>query len=446
MIKISLLNIKARKIYFIHLLLEIAVVSSIIILWICLSISLRKNNERYINENYSLCNLSVNLELDGLGNITENNNYRIFNKVSEWDNISDPSIIAYPNIPELVGKENWIFVNVDNVYMQIDEQNYYGNNDFSFNFGTEEDEDSVRKAVRFNLGILYNDSFYNKNDLAEFNYRYPNENVILYGNSKPQDGEVLISDYMLERFGISNDMQSLLGKEITFYIDNDRFGNQYRIAGIINSKLYRCSNLSDIPQIILGKNALKDIPAYKAEAIFPADSFVKLPKLFEKAEKEGLGINILLWDIIDTYYILDAAKNTLNKVVTVFGLLIIIAVLLNMYNILLRNIESMKTVFGLYQAIGMTKIQTIKIFIMQILFVTFVSITVSSVLSAFVLRIASKTMTSFVGVTITSDIKDYFLSILAATLMVLIVIAVFAFTKLAIFFSKQPAILLKKNS
>lgn len=222
---------------------------------------------------------------------------------------------------------------VDEVDLVIDDIVYNGQDDHSFLFDTNSMALPGSSATSVPVSIqsyLPDNNFYSSGFLLpiereEFQVLYPEDEILICGDYPKKDGEVLLSSYLLSKYGIE-DFSSLIGKNLSlrehesgrdFFFNAGATLKEFRIVGILNGDLYHVHSLwhmgqilyplqtnmtilgdetislqaKDSDTVLIGERLLQDFPL----SLWPVSGFTTLLAM----EKEGrfTGMVLLIFSI-----------------------------------------------------------------------------------------------------------------------------------------------------
>ncbi|MGN0661084.1 MAG: ABC transporter permease, partial [Oscillospiraceae bacterium] len=284
-----------------------------------------------------------------------------------------------------------------------------------------------------------------QNDLTEFNYTFPKSSVFLFGNQPKNENEICLSDYILEKFGIKDDLQKIVGKKISFYCEGESLIEDYTVSGIINSEFFRISSMNHMPQIFLrGSEQINntyniDTIATRLDIDNYRNTLNVLDLLYEKNYHAYLGA-----DIIASYYnVISGAQAIVSRLVGLFGGMICIAIILNLYNVLLTAAEEKKNCYGILKAIGMPGKSLYAIAYIEIFILTFIAVTAAGLISWWLLQLANQIMFSYIQIRLSISIEKYAVISLLTLLGISGLIFLIELPILKKMFSSQPAKLLR---
>ena len=150
-------------------------------------------------------------------------------------------------------------LNIENISLISDGKEYVGINDFSYDFEFEYSSTASKSlySVPFKIDAYNTDGvIFSEFDKREFYDMFPENELVLAGDLDLDKNKIIMSDYILDRFGINRD--DAVGREIS--IKNNETGELYcenlRLSGVINSKFFYTSANKNRAHIIISKDNL----------------------------------------------------------------------------------------------------------------------------------------------------------------------------------------------
>ncbi|MCL1891276.1 MAG: FtsX-like permease family protein [Coriobacteriia bacterium] len=334
--------------------------------------------------------------------------------------------------------------------LEIEEKTYQGTNDFSYIFPYEEQgrllDDELDFTVRFDAGFWYHKrgNLLTPNELKEFAFKFPQENPLVFGREIQNSNEILISDYMLTKFGIAEaEHESLVGKAVTLTNSNGEvlFAG-YEIAGILSENVFRIESKRDAPQIIfstqsdLYKNQLPKgaSPRYFVSCNVP--SFDQIVELSKRAGSE-LGVIILkpnempdvdpeilenrnldidIWTneyYVELYTELTYHNQIMSFVLLVLGIVLVIATLVNLNNMLLFQISQKEHYYGMLKAVGIKNKDLYLLNFFELEFVQLLSLVVACALGLLLVYLLDSQLASVFYVSLFKNVSQVLMPLLA---------------------------------
>ena len=203
-IRLVFYNLTAKKRRYFRLFLNILLLSAAVTAWLVMTTAMTEAHDRYIYGTASANEEFLSLEVDANGIAEKDLDFALLEELRTWETLEKPVIYSESNIPAAMERNDLIFVNNRLVTLCINGTEYQGVNDYSFDFNIAPDSNEGG-TVPFEVGVVYTEMPFTENDFTEFHYKYPQEQWLLCGDAALNPGQLLITDYMLEKFGISGD-------------------------------------------------------------------------------------------------------------------------------------------------------------------------------------------------------------------------------------------------
>ena len=151
----------------------------------------------------------------------------------------------YPAIREELVSMDLAWGNIDGYALLTDGKSYKGKNDHTNYFMTPYSESLSEENYSVELGFTLfakGSPLFSKAEQREFEYKFPGEKIILWGDADLSGKGVLVSDFLLEKFSLVPG-PDLIGKKISI-VDTEKgeaVRGEYILKGIINSNYFHTS-------------------------------------------------------------------------------------------------------------------------------------------------------------------------------------------------------------
>ncbi len=226
-------------------------------------------------------------------------------------------------------------VSFDAAILKIDEQTYKGKNDFTYDFGLDNPVSATRteKIVKYRIGVMEEGNLQiAEKELSEYRNKYNKTRPFLAGGEFTGENQVILTDYMLEKYGINADFKSCIGKKISLYINTEDgefcIVENYEICGIFDSDFYRINSRTDTPQILLS-NANPEYCNIFYERVF-GNSFREITEFYNNNDSDAIYIDEKTME----YAEVEAQQVLFNEIVLVICFIVVIAVVAFVYIII----------------------------------------------------------------------------------------------------------------
>lgn len=324
----------------------------------------------------------------------------------------------------------------------------YKGNDLKNNFFTNNAnmfEDETAHSVSFGITAVLpeDDCVFPDGQIIEMTERTKSDSPLKYGSFELQAGEVLITDFMLQQFGISEQEQKeLVGRRITIkdesngiiYIDN------LELLGVINSDIFYTKFLSENPltnaslsQVIIVYNDCPDVMKtdmanqQKCDLIINEgvnDSIEKYPfsgtkicgcyirsfsdfKILADNLKHD-GYDITFSDSLEMYYGISQQNVVVDSVVSIILVVLVVSLLLFIVTALyfyhLRQFKYRQ----MLRAIGMKVKDVFLISIAELMICVVLSMSIAFVLSLVLIVLFNLYLSNELYVTVDMNLLEIF--------------------------------------
>ena len=408
---------KSRKQYFISMFL----VSFFLMLFLSLSIIANHMYNQLIYKSISTNYINIFLDLDANGNEIQNDAVDLLNQLKERDGISIGA--KYANLDLSKNGDEIYYEDIDNVYCTINGQKYMGKNDYSFDFmetkTISNHENKELFSVNFSICILDTESaLWTENSLKEYDYKYSSD-AFICGRPVENENEVVLSDYMLNRFGITGDYNMLLNQQISFYVNNHSVVEQYKIVGILNSNYYRVDVNSDMSQIIIAGGPRLYAPQnirYLTQMVGLGD-FANSSTILDSIDAKyvdyySIPANIYYYEMIDKFNLVC------QRIISIFMSILIVAMFIKLVSNIYINRKNRAYYYGMLKAMGMDNIDIFRICTYELLIILFFCMAIAVVLTFLTLKGTQYFIMQFTGYYITISVVVLGVALLITGLVV----------------------------
>lgn len=265
------------------------------------------------------------------------------------------------DIPTYLKRDDWLFANMKYVTLQCENRTFQGINDYSYDFDKDSETEyrESQYTVPFYLCVAKSGMWLGNNDLAEYRQTYSDyyENGIVLGKSTPGQGELVISDYMLAKFGIEEDeFSSLIGKEISISCDGMTLFENRKLVGIVDNRLFYLDGLKGMPQVILG-GADEELASWEIPYVtirLPIRSYDDEKWLIPKMYLGDYGTyHFTATFTIESLELISQIKNVALGLLKTFGVFVFITLLLGLICLMANDVKNRSFFYGMLKMCGM---------------------------------------------------------------------------------------------
>ena len=236
-------DFRSKSSYFSSLIRYLAFIITIISITAIISASITNYYNKQIYGDMYNCRVSYRTD--------KPENDPIMDSVSDIPELTSPIISTVIDVPVSSGNKMDEYIALDRVTLKTDSAEYKGFDDRTFNF-----KGNVKKHTM--LGVrcfLAGYAPFSDIQKQAFDFYYSGD-IISAGREMSAPNEMMMSDYILEHFGIS-DYSQVLDKKVSLYIDDVPYITNYMLTGVVDSDLYR----------IMPENMDLDIGTYTSQVL-----------------------------------------------------------------------------------------------------------------------------------------------------------------------------------
>lgn len=246
-------------------------------------------------------------------------------------------------------------IDLDDVTLILNnDTSHQGTNDYSYDFEEPFSIGNTKEiySVPFRLDAYQPDGvIFSKQDQEEFLEKYKNQSLLKAGNLTINKNSILISDYMLERFGISASSK-LIGSKITLinHRTNEEYCHSLTLTGIINSNIFYTENNTSRAQIILSDEHQTNFSS--PEYYYYSDDYSSTYHLF--LELQSNQIDCHSSTLLEMYHTIENQQIIVSKVVSVILFALFLALFVSILTVLYFYSIQQKSYKQMLLALGMT--------------------------------------------------------------------------------------------
>ena len=319
--------------------------------------------------------------------------------ISDIQNIEDtdiPSCDFSVDVMKKTGDKKHHFIRIDRTSLKCGDNTYNGIEDKSFDFFDD------NKVVKFKISIcLDRYAAINSNYKKQFKYYYPDEKLIVSGKEASSSGEIMMSTYMIEHYGIKN-YNEIVGKNISIDIDGYTYIKDAKLVGIINEKYFRmnCTTMSDQILFCSSDNEIGNYAGglEELEVNVPIRNISNNIDVYNQIKDMKLDntLSISRISLLALSYTeqLSIVSRYILKYLFFF---IILAMSLSLYSVISNYVGSMIPYYGMISAIGMKRTSMVLSFVFEQLIMIIVSVFVSFPIYGIFVLFINKVISGIVG-------------------------------------------------
>lgn len=436
-IKIAFLNIMCKKRKALSLCGNLLVVLTLISLWMAATYSFLQVHKDILYGKASMCCFVTSVDKDEKTMENDLLNQETMSKAR----ISEPELVSYVGM-----EEKWVFVNIKRVEIDVEGKRYVGENDFSYDFENEKLSDG-KSSVKYKLGISMEDEFFAENQIKEYEYENENtyEGAIICGSPIMKEGQFLITDYYLDKFGIKpEEYNSLIGKKISMSSNGRDFFKDFILAGIVDSRVYYTDALYGMPQVIIRGNneILERFQCNTIYEIYSLKDYNGLVKVYSELNEEGWYLATSGIEEAVKCSVIEDSSMLIRKIISVFGGLLIMAFIMNIAQIIWNDLKNKESYMGISIVNGMNAQNVMLIEYIQLSILVFIANIFAQIVAVVLYNSLSRFMYEYIGVEMKLEMGIFVLILLITSVLTTCVIFAIEIPVLHKMVKKQPCQLL----
>lgn len=219
-------------------------------------------------------------------------------------------------------------------------------------------------------------TMFSKNVISQYQEEMGIEKYLM-GSLPQQEGEIIISDYLLGKFGIEQaEQEQMIGKKISLYVGTEgnlAYFEDYRLVGIFDADIIdireRNSVIKSIAQVAVyfREKDYGNIDFLNGGEIrYYEDDFGQLTDAYLLAEQEEEAVDMSAYGMI--YSVLDRQMSVINKILECIMAGFVIAVTVYITSIIYFFFQRNRVYFVMLRAIGIRKRCIYQITMFEILY------------------------------------------------------------------------------
>ena len=313
----------------------------------------------------------------------------VMGAVSGISELTSPIISSVIDVPSGSGNKMDEYIGLDRVTLKTDSAEYKGFDDRTFRFNG-----NIRKHAMLGVNCFL-EGYSSFSDIQKqvFEFYYDRE-LVSAGREMSVANEMMMSDYILEHFGIT-DYSQVLGRRVSLYIDDVPYISDYTLTGIVDSDFYKI-----VPegmkydfggynsQVLLCCNAetIKELGGNTLRADFYPRNYSDLPAVIKSINERNLNSELEYEESAGSQYLITYnVKRISGFIIFLLVLFIALAMCLQIISVSSNNMKGQEQYFAMLRAIGIKKGELCGIILIEHFFVALASSLIALVVSVFFL-------------------------------------------------------------
>lgn len=439
-------NLCCHKRNTLRILINLIVISMLLVAWLSMRAAIGNANEKYTKGYRSASTFTVYTEQG-------EDESELLSEMDAWEELSEPIRYAVMDLDKVLQSDT--FVRTSNRFMTMvcEEQIHQGVDDNSFYppSMTFQSRNNGR-SIEFQVGFLFSDTLFCGACLEEYQYQNRKDSPLLFGREPQNSNEIMISDFMLRKYGILQDAEDYVGKTVSFIHKEGTVMDHVTIVGIIDGEYFREYGTMYMPQIWLRGNEelRRETSASVMRHSYTVDTYKNYAKVANRfSEQIGSAESRMYYDkevyleVIVPCNEITSVDILVNKVGALFGGMIIFSLLIHLYNIFTQRAMDRKHYNGILRAMGIQRGGILQIGFYELLYIALVAVLFGVVCSAVLIFILNEYVGSLIMFRLELNVLD-FVRVAAGALGILLLLMFFMqYIILHKYLRKQPINLLR---
>ncbi len=459
-------NLKRRRRAAFSLGCGVLIITMLVTVWAVFHEGINRIYEDYLSGKKAAFVIERYLELDENGEIKFDSEYREIRRAVKLDACGNRLVCSGEcDLVDVLNRKDDLsyFVNMELASMIADGTEYHGINDFSYEFrkmveNIDREEYKQYFTVRFGMYAALSEYFLTENDVTEFEYRFGGSPVLI-GKESMEAGDILISDYYLEKFGYPEAKYGeLIGKTVTFKVDGAVLLENVRVAGILDRRVFTLNRFYDGAtygakydngeQIVVccDPETAKYLKLSNIWGRVAVVDYEEARKAFNNAGEDPLMYSYANDAVnMEKTIVINSAKLIVDRVFIVFAAMIAFVAVMHLIATLRKYIGERTAYTGMLRAIGMRRGDVYRVSYAELLIITFICVIVSVPAAAGLFKVFSGIM--FKVLSTNTNVSLGMFTVIAVTIALSVSVFVYLveFPMLRRVVRKQPALLMQED-
>lgn len=321
----------------------------------------------------------------------------MFKNLSMIENTVSPVCRILPDIMGYISDKEHRFIKFSRTVMSVDNKKYDGTDEKS---RENSSINSISSGFAVDLYLSEYDSM-DINTQKQFEHNNPDENLFLYGGPAENSGEILISSRIFSIYNIENP-GSVVGKNVSFFIDDHEYIKNAKIAGILNGNYFNMPSTFYKSDIIIF-DSIKNVRNYCAggenvDFYLPINNLLNNTDVYNDVQQFNTENNIYCSEeLLKGLSYTEKLSDVSEKILSVICAFLLFAMILSVFSIVKTNINSSKKYYGMLAAIGMNRGSLFAEFIFEQIFIIIASLLISFPVYEIFVLIINKVITVMIN-------------------------------------------------
>ncbi len=380
---LALRNIRRNPIFSLKIIGMIFTCAVLLCTMLTYCLSLHTSMEGLVKQKMSLCQNVIIANQETAETLTQN--------------AEEYTITSELNLRQMAGESDdemkQLYLNASS--LEWNGVRYKGVNDFTYDFDANGVASESAYDVPFRVDALVSGStLLAKAEQEEFRQKFDKESSWLTGRLPQNPDELLMSDYMLEKYGFSKEAQAaLIGEKLSIYLKDVCILEGYTLCGIVDADIFYLHGKERCAQIYVTETAELSsfhVPSYLMRLF--AEDFSEASA--QRTELMEGGYDLLSNDTIALFTTISMQQLLIGRTSAAVCVVVLLALSVALFAMLQNYVQQKSDYYRMLQCMGLREKQLRRLFFAELLLLAIPSLLLGLVLSQFlvdyILQMASQ--------------------------------------------------------
>jgi ABC-type antimicrobial peptide transport system permease subunit len=257
-----------------------------------------------------------------------------------------------------------------------------------------------------------------KNEITEFKNIFPDKDPskeTVYGTTQIKGKETVVSYSVAEKLGL--DIKDVLGKTLsiryTFAGVVYEVISGYKVVGVLSPEFLSLASSAGFRLLFYVRENTRVSKEYRSYIYL--DNFKTGNEVLERVQshfKNSADIDMILYNgqyLVERMTVLENQRSLVNRIMGVVGVLLLIALIVNLTTVLFYDIKRKGIYFGVMAAEGMTRADIFGVIFFELFFIFMLAVIIAGAFSAGLMEIVGEFTLNTVRIALVLNFTDYLL-------------------------------------
>lgn len=430
--KVASYNFSAKGPYFFSLIRYLSFIISVMLITSMISAGITNYYNKLIYGDMYDCRFTHTIE-----KAEDAESDSVLKAVTEISEFEQPSINSVIDVPFSSGNKTDNYINLERVTLKTEDNEFSGTDDRTFQF-----KGNIKKHAMLGVNcFLAGYTIFSDIEKQVFGFYNNGRDLIKAGREMSAEKEMMMSDYILSHFGIT-DYSTVLNHKISLYIDDVPYITDYTLTGIVDSDFYKIlpddmSYYSETytSQVLLCCNAdtISSLGGENLKTTFYPEKYSSLPVIIKSINERDLNNELEYEESAGSQYLLTYNIKRISVFIIILLVLFIsIAMFMQIISVSSNSMNEEGQYYAMLRAIGIKKKELFSITLSEHMITFIIASVIACILSFIFLMVSDICFTKMLGEGIKITVSQFSGMVIklvpaAALLYILIISFIFFF-------------------